>query len=94
MSFNREKYEYFFPSKVYRCVCIADVIQKCFDEGSYSLAEIVDELNNHSFFDEEKKKIFSIKCGDQNKDCILYVRLVSVLSYLQKNRLPVLIYRV
>ena len=70
MSFNREKYEYFFPSKVYRCVCVANVIQKCFDEGSYSLVEIVDEINNYSFFDKDKNKVFSIKCGEENRDCI------------------------
>ena len=85
MSFNREKYEYFFPSKVYRCVCVAGVIQKCFDEDSYSLAEIVDELNNHSFFDEEKKKVFSIKCGDQNKDCIFMCEThLSIVLFAKK----------
>ena len=26
MSFNREKNEYFFPSKVYRCTCLGEVI--------------------------------------------------------------------
>ena len=27
MSFNRSKYEYFFPSKVFRCACLgADVV--------------------------------------------------------------------
>ena len=61
MSFDREKYEHFFPSKVYRCVCVANVIQKCFDEGSYSLVENVDEINNYSFFDKDKNKVFSIK---------------------------------
>ena len=66
MSFNREKYEYFFPSKV----CVANVVQKCFDEGNHSLLEIVDEIDNYSFFDENKKKVFTIKCGEENKDCI------------------------
>ena len=70
MSFNREKYEYFFPSKVYQCVCVAAIIQKCFDEGSYSMTEIVDEINNYSFFEKNKNKVFSIKCGQENKDCI------------------------
>ena len=70
MSFSREKYQYFFPSKVYRCVCVGNVIQKCFDEGNHSLVEIVDEIDKYSFFDENKKKVFCIKCGDENKDCI------------------------
>ena len=70
MSFNREKNEYFFPSKVYRCVCLAVAIENCFDEGNYNLVEIVDELNNYTFSDKNKNKIFSIKCGEENKDCI------------------------
>ena len=70
MSFNGEKYEYFFPSKVYRCVYVANVMQKCFDEGSYSLVETVDEIKNYSFFDKDKNKVLSIKCGEENRDCI------------------------
>ena len=70
MSFNREKYEYFFPSKVYRCACLAAVIEKCFDEGNYGMVEIVDELNNYTFLDQNKNKIFSVKCGEENQDCI------------------------
>ena len=85
MSFNREKYENFFPSKVYRCVCVAGVIQECFENGSYSLPEIVDEINNHSFFDEEKKKVFSIKCGDENKDCIfICITHLSIVLFAKK----------
>ena len=85
MSFNREKYENFFPSKVYRCVCIANVIQRCFDNGSYSLPEIVDEINDHSFFGEEKKKVFSIKCGDENKDCIFICEThLSIVLFAKK----------
>ena len=70
MSFNREKYHYFFPSKVYQCVCVSNVIQKCFHDGKHSLVEIVDEIDKYSFLDEKKKKVFCIKCGDENKDCI------------------------
>ena len=85
MSFNREKYKNFFPSKVYRCVCVTGVIQECSDNGSYSLPEIVDEINNHSFFDEEKKKVFSIKCGDENKDCIFVCEThLSIVLFAKK----------
>ena len=69
MSFNREKYEYFFPSKVYRCACLGGIIQNTYDHGHYSLPEIVDDITEHSFFDE-KKKVFSVKCGAENKECI------------------------
>ena len=85
MSFNREKYENFFPSKVYCCICITGVIQEYFENGSHSLPEIVDEINDHSFFDEEKKKAFSIKCGDENKDCIFICKThLSIVLFAKK----------
>ena len=70
MSFNRSKYEYFFPSKVFRCVCLAQIIEKCCDNGYYSLTEIVDEISSHTFLDKDDNKIFSVKCGKQNRDCV------------------------
>ena len=70
MSFNREKYEYFFPSKVYHCVCVAEVVQKCLEEDKFSLVDIVDEISEQSFFKTEKNKVFSIKCGEENKDAL------------------------
>ena len=69
MSFNREKYEYFFPSKVYRCACLGGIVQNTYDHGHYSLHEIVNDMTEHSFFDE-KKKVFSAKFGAENKECI------------------------
>ena len=73
---------------------IAGVIQECFDNGSHSLPEIVDEIIDHSFFDEEKKKVFSIKCGDENKDFIFICKTHLSIVFLQKNSLHVLMLRV
>ena len=70
MSFNRSKYEYFFPSKVYRCACLGQIIENCCDNGSYSFTEIVDELTHHTFLDNKDDKVFSVKCGELKKDCI------------------------
>ena len=94
MSFNREKYEYFFPSKVYRCVCVANVIQKCFDEGSYSLVEIVDEINNYSFFDKDKNKVFSIKWVKKIEIVSLFVKIISPWCCSPRKSLHVLIHQV
>ena len=70
MSFNRSKYEYFFPSKVYCCACLGEVIEKCCDNGIYSFTDIIDEIARHNFIDDDKNKIFAVKCGEQCKDCI------------------------
>ena len=70
MSFNRSKYEYFFPSKVFRCACLGAVIEKCCDNGIYLLMDIIDEIAKYNFIDDNKNKKFAVKCGEQSKDCI------------------------
>ena len=70
MSFNRTKYEYFFPSKVFCCACLGEIIKKCYDHGIYSFTDIIDKIVRHNFIDDDKNKIFAVKCGEQCKDCI------------------------
>ena len=70
MSFNQSKYEYFFPSKVFRCSCLGAVIENCCENGIYSFADIIDEIARHNFIDDDKNKVFAVKCGEQSKDCI------------------------
>ena len=31
-----EKYEDFFPQKVYRCPCVLTAVEQCFENGGYS----------------------------------------------------------
>ena len=75
MSFNREKYQYFFPSKVYWCVCVGNVIQKCFDKDVNSLVEIVDEIDKYSFFDENKK-VFALNVAMKIKIASLFAKII------------------
>ena len=67
MKSNRQKYEYFFPRKVYRCACLSHVIQESFDDGSHSLVDTLDNIKKFDFLDV---KVFCVKCGNDNKDCI------------------------
>ena len=69
MSFNRQNYEYFFPSKVYRCACLGEVIDNCFDNGCHSFTEIYDEVSSFSL-SNDITRVFSIKCCDFKKDAI------------------------
>ena len=57
MEFNRQKYEYFFPRKVYRCACLGEVVQKSLHNGDYSLVDIVDNISNFNFYDEFEPKV-------------------------------------
>ena len=71
MESNRLKYEYFFPRKVYRCACLSHVNQESFDDGNHSLVDMLDNIKKFGFLNvAELDKVFCMKCGNDNKDCI------------------------
>ena len=85
MSFNRSKYEYFFPRKVFRCACLGPIIEKCCDHGYYSFTEIFDEISRNNFIDDDENKVFSVKCGDGNKDCLFACeKHVAIIIFAKK----------
>ena len=69
MGYNRRKYEYFFPRKVYRCACLTSVITSCLHEGIYSLADICDKISQTDCTDS--KKVYCAKCG-KNKENVIF----------------------
>ena len=86
MSFDRTKYEYFFPSKVYRCACLGQIIENCRDNGIFSFTDIIDEISTHKFIDDDKNKLFVVKCGEKLKDCIFTCeRNLSIILFAKKN---------
>ena len=44
MPYDRRKYEYFFPHKVYRYACLRQIITYCYNNGIYALSDIIDEI--------------------------------------------------
>ena len=68
MVYDRRKYEYFFPKKVYRCACLGQVITSCFHNGIYALSDIIDEIKEAEC--EETKKIFCVKYGQRNENVV------------------------
>ena len=70
MSFNREKNEYFFPSKVYRCACLGHVIDYCFENDLNSFTEIHDEVHRFVLSNDDINKVFAVKCDEERKNCI------------------------
>ena len=67
----RSKNEYFFPSKVFRCACLGEIVQNCFDEGIYAMVDIADQISKYTFdVEDEQNKVFVVKVGEKSKDCI------------------------
>ena len=69
MPLNREKHANFFPRKVYRCPCLLSVIDECYENDLNSFIEIHDEVVTFTL-ENGFGKIFSLKCGEDLKDCI------------------------
>lgn len=70
MTLNRSKNSNFFPSKVYRCPCLMGIIDFCRENDINSFVEIHDEVWDFVLNDGEIDKVFSVKCGENLKDCI------------------------
>ena len=96
MVYDRQKYEYFFAKKVYRCACLGEVITSCFQHGIYALSDIIDEIKESEC--TQTKKIFCVKCGQHNENVVftcadhmsvlvLLQSVISVVNYLMKETL-------
>ena len=88
-----QKYEYFFPRKVYQCACLFQVIKESFHSGDHSLVEILNNIKNFDFFAryyEPLVKVFCVTCGDERKDCIFVWEKHLAIVLLQKESLYVL----
>ena len=52
-------------------VCLSHVMQESFDDGNHSLVDILDNIKKFDFLDiAELDKVFCVKFGNDNKDCI------------------------
>ena len=96
MVYDRQKYEYFFAKKVYRCACLGEVMTSCFQHGIYALSDIIDEIKESEC--TQTKKIFCVKCGQHNENVVftcadhmsvlvLLQSVISVVNYLMKETL-------
>ena len=68
MGYDRQKYEYFFPRKVYQCPCLGAVITSCLHDGIYSLADICDEITQTDC--TESQKVYCTKCGNDKQSVV------------------------
>ena len=81
---NREKHANFFPEKVYRCPCLLQVIDQCFENDDNSFVEIHDEVVSF-VLENGLPKVYAIKCGENLKDCIFCCeKHVSIMVFAKK----------
>ena len=69
---NLQKYEFVFPERVYRCLCLRLGIEECFfNEENSSIVGIASYLAN---FELKKKllmsRIFSTRVGENKEHCL------------------------
>ena len=56
----------FFPEKVYRCDCLAEIIAFCFANKMHSLMDICQKVN-----ETDGEKIYCVKCGENDQHVVL-----------------------
>ena len=56
----------FFPEKVYRCDCLAQIIAFCLANKIYSLMDICQKVN-----ETDGEKIYCVKCGENDQHVVL-----------------------
>ena len=67
-----EKYEDFFPKKVYRCPCVLPAVKHCLENGEHSLGEILDSVNPFDYGELLPfSEIFCTKVGNEKEDCLI-----------------------
>ena len=66
---NREKWSKFNPRFVYRCSCLGDIIEFCYEKNLKSFLQIHDELLTY-VLENGLTRIFTAKCGEDLKDVI------------------------
>ena len=66
---NREKWSKFYPKFVYRCPCLGEIIQSCYEKDFKSFLQIHDEIF-HFVLEKELRPVFTAKCGENLKDVI------------------------
>ena len=80
-----EKYEDFFPKKVYRCPCVLPAVEHCFENDKNSLGEILKSVKSFDYGEPLlSSDIFFTKVGYEEEDCLivcsLYLRIILILK--------------
>ena len=64
----------FSQKNFYRCPCVLSAVERCFENGKYSLGEILESVKSFDYGDLLPfSEIFCTKVGNIKKDCCLIV---------------------
>ena len=81
---RRSIWSNFFPRRVYRCACLGEILEKCFEKKKLSFLQIHDEVFTF-VLEHGLYRVFTAKCGDNLKDLIMSCeKCSSVMVYAQK----------
>ena len=83
---NRQKHGNFFPEKVYRCPCLMQVIDECYENEQDSFVEIHDEVASF-VLERGLPKVYLLKCGSNLKDCIFRCEKHAAIMVLGKKKI-------
>ena len=82
-----EKYEDFFPKKVYRCPCFLSAVKHCFENGERSLDEILESLKSFDYGDLFlSSEIFCTKVANEKEDCLIVYSVHLRITLISKRK--------
>ena len=81
---NREKWSKFYPKFVYRCPCLGEIIQSCYEKDFKSFLQIHDEMLINVL--ENGLMVFTAKCGENLKDVIFCCEQCSGIMVFGKKK--------
>ena len=82
-----EKYEFFFPKKVYRCSCLLRPVQESFDHGDHSLSDIIYFIKNFEFdLSLLCDQIYCTKVGEKKENCLILCETHLIILLLAKTK--------
>ena len=84
------KYETIFPKKVYRCSCLLNTVDECFQSGECSLIKILDSIMCYDFYlPILLEQIFCTRVGENKEGSLIVCREHLIVILLSKKNILV-----
>ena len=81
------KYETIFPKKVYRCSCLLNTVDECFQSGECSLIKILDSIMCYDFYlPILLEQIFCTRVGENKEGSLIVCREHLIVILLSKKK--------